>query len=191
MTTNTTIAWTLPPWPPGLELSIILGTYNRKGPLQTTLRAVAQAARTTPHEIIVCDGGSTDGSGEWLAAQPNVVFIGGRHLDGAVAAFNLCFALARGRYVATLNDDCLPEPGVLDYGVSVLKEKPTVGQVAFELQVQGRWQVNTFRELPWANYGIIRTDLARRIAGICGGLWAPAYRTYGADVELSFWFHRL
>jgi glycosyltransferase involved in cell wall biosynthesis len=186
MTRNAS-AWTLPPWPGAVDLSVILGTHNRLEPLQACLTGIRAAVGTLSYEIVVCDGGSTDGSREWLASQKDVVLFGDWQLTGAVAAFNQGFALSRGQYIAALNDDCMPDPGVLAAGVKRLQEDPKIGQVAFELWDKKRnWVVNKIHDLHWANYGILSAKLARKIASVCGGLWAPCYATAGAD-ELSLW----
>lgn len=198
--------------PPKPTLSVIFGTFNRfehlKRAVESVRRSVVAApvdgimTRVLPYEIVVCDGGSADGSREWLAAQADVIMVGERRLDGAVAAFNQCFALARGEYIANLNDDCAVEGAALSEGVRYLQEHPEAGQVAFGFNlVEGHNGVNSIyptRDYPtvtwdttYANFGIIRRSVADAIAAIQGGFWNPVYRTYAADCELSAWVHRL
>ncbi len=56
-------------------VSIVLGTYNRKAFLQEAIQSIRQNGITLPYEIIVVDGGSTDGSTEWLIDQSEIITI--------------------------------------------------------------------------------------------------------------------
>ena len=58
------------------RVAVILGTYNRKQHLERALASVRSAVGSLPYEIVVVDGGSTDGSREWLAGEADVVLIG-------------------------------------------------------------------------------------------------------------------
>jgi GT2 family glycosyltransferase len=55
-------------------VSIVIPTFNRKDRLVRCLDKIRRNVRT-PHETIVVDGGSTDGTREWLLGQPHV-FLG-------------------------------------------------------------------------------------------------------------------
>jgi glycosyltransferase involved in cell wall biosynthesis len=44
------------------QLSFVLGSYNRRKFLQGAIQSVRQNGIKVPYEIIVVDGGSTDGS---------------------------------------------------------------------------------------------------------------------------------
>ena len=56
-------------------VSIVLGSYNRKAFLQEAIESIRCNGITVPYEIIVVDGGSTDGSKEWLINQPDIITI--------------------------------------------------------------------------------------------------------------------
>ena len=43
-------------------ISIVLGTYNRKNFLKETIKSIRNNNINVPYEIIVIDGGSSDGS---------------------------------------------------------------------------------------------------------------------------------
>lgn len=184
-------------------LSVLFGTYNRINHLKAAVESVRRSMLgTVPYEIVVCDGGSTDGSREWLAAQRDVIFVAERHLEGAVRAFNQCFALSRGKYLANLNDDCEVVGMALAEGVKYLDEHADVGQVAFAFRGDGEeWTINEiyptsrYSQVTWpttyANFGITRREAAEQVARITGGFWCPVYKTYAADCELSAWIHKL
>lgn len=76
-----------------MKLSIIIPTYNRLWCLPEVL---ASCPRDPAIEIIVIDDGSTDGTWEWLAAQPGIRAIRQDNW-GKPAAVNHAFALAQGQ----------------------------------------------------------------------------------------------
>src|SRR6266567_1857659 len=60
---------------PAPKVSVILGSYNRLRFLKSTIASVRGNGISSPSEIIVVDGGSTDGSLEWLARQKDIILI--------------------------------------------------------------------------------------------------------------------
>ncbi len=90
---------------------MIIPTYNRRELVQRALRSVLAQTRRVD-EVIVVDDGSTDGTGEALAAAfgDRIVYLRQSNA-GVSAARNRGLALARGRYLALLDsdDDWLPE----------------------------------------------------------------------------------
>ena len=92
-------------------VSAIIPTYNRR---ELVLRAIRSALAQTRavEEIIVVDDGSTDGTGEALAAEfgDRIVYV--RQANAGVsAARNRGMAMARGRFFALLDsdDEWMPE----------------------------------------------------------------------------------
>ncbi len=57
------------------------------------------------YEIVLVDGGSTDGTIEWCQSQPKIRLIQQGQLLGAVKAFNEGAYAATGKYVIMANDD--------------------------------------------------------------------------------------
>lgn len=113
--------------------SIITGTYNRIDLLQAMMDSVRNDIPDgMPYEFIICDGGSTDGTIEWLKAQPNVVLIEHGELKGAIEAFTDAGKLARGKYTLILNDDIQILYGTTLKALIHLEENPNCGMVAFE-----------------------------------------------------------
>jgi len=176
-------------------VSVLFGTYNRLALLQRCVTSVRRAVGALPYEMVICDAGSNDGTRQWLSEQEDVVLLGRQELTGAVVAFNHCQQLARGKYLCTLNDDVEVEGGAIARAVVVLEQEPEVGQIAMVLQRHGTgpWFANYISppDYYYANFGVIRAELVERIVAITGGMWSPCYYTYGADVELSCWVHRL
>ena len=188
-------------------LSIVFGTYNRLSHLQKAIESVRKSIAGSDlafaYEIVVCDGGSTDGSRAWLASQPDVILVGERRLEGAVKAFNQCFSISRGEFVANLNDDSAVRGAALAEGVAYLQAHPKCGQVAFSFSGKGQpkrtvndiYPPKDHPKVTWgttyANFGITHHAVAEKVAYIQGGFWNPVYKTYAGDCELSAWIWKL
>ena len=56
-------------------ISIVLGSYNRKSFIKNALKTIRENYISVPYEIIVIDGGSTDGSISYLAKQKDLILI--------------------------------------------------------------------------------------------------------------------
>jgi glycosyltransferase involved in cell wall biosynthesis len=187
------------------SLAVVLGTYNRRGLLQGAVESVRRSwggTTLTRRLIIVVDGGSTDGSREWLAAQPDVDLICQEGpLTGAVRAFNLGFGRAVDAgfdYVMQMNDDAeiISPVDALSRAVALLQDEPSLGALAFEFDTWGEWGFDSIYGLPYINFGVIRVATGMTVAVVQGdptgrAWWNPVYRTYGADTEFGCWMRRL
>src|SRR5690349_16831181 len=87
-------------------VSIVTGTYNRLPSLQRMVESVrAQMPRHLTYEIVVTDGGSTDGTIPWCESQPDICLIQHGKLLGAIRAFCDGARAAQGDFVIMANDD--------------------------------------------------------------------------------------
>jgi len=86
-------------------VSAIMPVYNGEQFLQASLESVL-AQDYEPLEIVVCDDGSTDRTGEILAAFPSVTVIQ-QERGGAAAARNAAVAASSGELVAFFDADDL------------------------------------------------------------------------------------
>jgi glycosyltransferase involved in cell wall biosynthesis len=171
------------------DISIIFGTYNREYLLKNCINTIRAAAKNYNYEIIICDGGSKDGSVEWLEEQDDITLIRGG-LTGAVAAFNACFEKATGKYVIALNDDAEVRDDTFRNALKYFQD-PTVGQVALTYLERGDWKTEAVHQKLYANYSVTRMNVCKAAARISGGFWSTIYFTYGGDTELSCWVYRL
>lgn len=110
-----------------MRVSVIIPTLNEREHLPRTIAAL-RACHTNSaalHEIIIADGGSTDGTCEWLARQSDVQWI--RCERGRGAQLRAGATLATGEALLFLHADCLPAPQSLNAIGRTLKNKALAG----------------------------------------------------------------
>jgi len=110
-----------------VRVSIIIPTLNEAACLAETLRSLRQQQ---PHEILVVDGGSTDGTCD-LAAAADRLLHGPR---GRAAQMNHGAAHASGDVLLFLHGDCTLEAGALTEALRCLR-KPSVAAGCFQMRV--------------------------------------------------------
>lgn len=132
-----------------MKFSIITVSFNPGGKLKQTLLSVARQT-CTDYEVIVKDGGSTDGSTDFLKAQSGkpyeendlkiirevsarIHFFEGKD-KGIYDAMNQASAKAAGEFVLFLNcGDVLADDRVLERVAAVIDSKQAAGQKRFVL----------------------------------------------------------
>lgn len=94
------------------RMTLILPTYNRKERFARVLEAVLEDKRAYPDlEIIVVDGGSTDGTQDVIRAHAADIAWSGIGSDGIYGALNVGLRHATGEYVRMVSDDDEYFPG--------------------------------------------------------------------------------
>lgn len=166
------------------DLSIVLGTYNRLAYLTDCLRSIRHAVGQLNYEIIVVDGGSTDGTLDYLKKVPDLFWIAHGELKGCVKAYNDGFTAATGKYVAYLNDDLTVRPGTLQAACDILDTDKDAGIVAIQYSNNGGPMTCGYTKVgggryPFASFGVLRKELGER-AG-----WFDGYYHYFGDCHLS------
>lgn len=153
-----------------------------------------------PYEIVVCDGGSTDGTIEWCEKQPDIVLIRHGELKGAIKAFDDAANLAQGDLIILANDDVLFHKDSILPAVIHLEQNPQCGAVAFMDNRPAPGYADGYkiqniavdfngerRMLPYAQVGMFRGWLGK-LAGWWGSndeIMGKQGHTYGGDSFLS------
>lgn len=181
-----------------MNISIVVGSYNRKRFLKLAIDSVREECRDIDHEIIVIDGGSTDGSVNWLCKQKDIITVlqhnHGLWLGKKVQRrswgyfMNLGFKCAQGKYICMLSDDCLVVPGAIRNGVKLfekmLADGRKVGGVAFYWRnwpEQRKYRVGlTLGGRMFVNHGLYLADALKEV-GYCD---ENTYQFYHADGDL-------
>lgn len=181
-------------------ISIVIGSYNRKRFLRLTIESVRAEMKKChlAHEIIVVDGGSTDGSLNWLMKQKDIVTIvqhnrgnwRGQQIERRSWGYfmNLGFKCAQGKYVCMLSDDCLLVPGAIGSGVQLFDESLSagdkVGAVAFYWRnwpdQERYWVGLTFGDRLFVNHGLYLKQALEAV----GYIDEDSYHFYHADGDL-------
>jgi glucosyl-dolichyl phosphate glucuronosyltransferase len=123
----------------GVEMSIVIGTLNRRALLERSLRSLmAQTCPTSRFEILVVDNGSTDGSHDVLRAlekeTPNLRWVEERR-RGLSNARNRGIAETQAPLVAFFDDDAIAEPNWLDVLFAVFAAEPDAGAAGGRIYV--------------------------------------------------------
>lgn len=179
-------------------LSIVVGSYNRGQLLHLAIESIRQNAAFTKYEIIVVDGGSTDGSLEWLLCQKDIITIvqhnrgefQGRLIERRSWGYfmNLGFKASQGKYILMISDDCILLPKSIERGVAVFEEASAkhkkVGGVAFYFR---NWPSDTEYYVQrtlggklMVNHGLFLRDALEEV----GWVDEDRYTFYKADGDL-------
>ncbi len=110
--------------------------WNRRELLRACLESLARQ-RDTGFEVIVVDNGSTDGSAGMAGDEFGARVIRNTENRGFCAANNQGIAIARGEFIALLNNDAEAEPGWLAEMLRACASRPDVGMAACKVLV---WQ---------------------------------------------------
>ncbi|UCC68630.1 MAG: glycosyltransferase family 2 protein [Armatimonadota bacterium] len=136
----------------GLELSVIIVSWNTRDILLRCLEALRSGGRAKL-EVIVVDNASSDGGPDLVESQ----FGGGWELKlvrntlnvGFPKAVNQGLGLASAPYVLLLNPDIVLAPGAADMMLSLLQTRDDVGAVGPKTRMpEGTIQLQCARRLP-------------------------------------------
>lgn len=105
-------------------VSILIVSYNTREMTRDCLRSVIAETRV-PHEILVIDNASADGSAEAVARDfPQVRLFAEKVNHGFARANNIAAAEASGEYILLLNPDTLVLDGAIDRLLAFARARP-------------------------------------------------------------------
>jgi N-acetylglucosaminyl-diphospho-decaprenol L-rhamnosyltransferase len=111
------------------DVSIIILSYNGRVDVERCLTSLRDAPPVRPHEIIVVDNASTDGTAEVVRRFANVQLIVADANRGFAAGNNLGIRASRGAAVLLLNNDTIVPAGAIDTLLAALDAHPDVAVV--------------------------------------------------------------
>lgn len=109
-----------------LRISVVIPVFNRRELVGRAISSVLGQTRP-PHEIIVVDDASGDGTADLVRRRfPDVVLLENRRNRGVSHARNLGVRRAEGDWIAFLDSDDEWLAGKLERQIALLSEKPEV-----------------------------------------------------------------
>jgi glycosyltransferase involved in cell wall biosynthesis len=166
-----------------MKLSVIVPTLNRFDALRRTIESIKEHTAKLDYEIIVIDGGSTDGTKWWLYHHNDLIILQHNRRTGCVKAFNDGFRIASGEYCAQLSDDVELTSNCLVAACKMLDTDDKLGQVVIHHKQGGKIQFPMFStdhgKFLFAAFGVTRKSLGDKV-----GWWGDYYHQQG-DPELS------
>jgi len=124
-------------------LSIIIVSFNARADLERCLESLHAAPPAVPHEILVVDNGSTDGSIDLARRRPDVRLIEIGSNLGFARASNVGIRASRGANLLLLNSDTVVPDGAIDRLLAALDRDRDVAVVGPRLvDARGRAELS-------------------------------------------------
>jgi len=179
-------------------ISFVLGSYNRLPYLKLTIESIRNESVDLNYEIFVIDGGSDDGSLQWLMLQKDIITIVqhnrgewlGKKIERRSWGYfmNLGFKCAQGKYICMLSDDSLLVPNAVKNGIthieSLLDQGRKIGAGAFYFrnwsQQESYYIGHTLGDKLYVNHGLY----LREALQVVGYIDEDTFFFYNADSDL-------
>lgn len=183
------------------DISVVLGSMNRKNLIKATINSIRNNGFKGNIEIIVIDGGSTDGTCDWLAKQKDIFTIiqpnykiendkGYKVKAHSWGEFmNIGFKSCHTDFICMVSDDLILAPGCLQKGYdemcSRINSGEKVGGGAFYFREYPRQDYFRIIKLPQnfinINHGFYYKPALEEI----GWLDENSYNFYYGDADIA------
>ena len=125
------------------DLSIVIVSFNARADLERCLQSLHDAPPSRPHEIIVVDNASDDGSVDAIRRWPAAHVIETGANLGFSRGNNVGIRASRGTNLLLLNSDTIVPAGAIDSLLSILDRHPEVAVVGPRLvDAEGRAELS-------------------------------------------------
>lgn len=183
-----------------MKISIVIPTFNRLDSLKVVLPSLLDQTYGD-YEILLCDAGSSDGTGEWVASlgSEKIRFLPGAD-SGRAGARNRGLQNALGEVILFTDADIIADPRLLESHAMRHQRGGQRSVVGCEIQVKSldeyeRFRQNpaaharhkpTRRKLPWHYFLTGNASAPRQVLLDVGG-FDQAFQGYGhEDLELGY-----
>jgi GT2 family glycosyltransferase len=157
-----------------VDVSVVIVNWNTEALLRDCLQSIKDQTKV-PHEVIVIDNASRDGSAAMVQSEfPEAVLIANSDNKGFAGANNQGLKIAQGRTVLLLNPDTIILDGAIDKMLAWLDRHPGVGCVGCQvLEGPEVIQRTCFADPNFINSLIIEFGLMRlgRVVPFFGRPW--------------------
>ena len=167
-------------------LTVLIATYNRLETLKVAINAIHNQTKCS-HEIIVIDGGSTDGTIEYLKSRSDITPVFQGKLLGVPRSYNQVWREVKSKYTAWLSDDTELTNNGLDLAVEILEKDPEIGMVGLKTKDVIGPRVNkpyvgalSEHQILNCNHGVMPYSLAGSV-----GFFNEDYPMYMIDPDLT------
>jgi N-acetylglucosaminyl-diphospho-decaprenol L-rhamnosyltransferase len=109
-----------------IVVSIIIVSFNARADLERCLESLHAAPPATPHDIVVVDNASTDGSAAAARRWPHATVIEVGSNVGFARANNIGINASGGANLLLLNSDTIVPPAAIDRLLAELERQPDV-----------------------------------------------------------------
>lgn len=154
--------------------------------LKVSIDSIARGTRC-PHEIIVIDGGSTDGTIEYLKSRKDITPVFQGKLLGTARCYNEVWRQVRCKYTTFWSDDTELMDGSLDLAAEILESNPSIGLVGLKMKdTIGPKKVEPYLG-GLSEYGVLNCNhgfLSMKILKAVG-YFNEGYRSYTIDTDLT------
>ena len=166
------------------DISFCIPTFNRLESLISCLSSIKRINGLFSYEIVIADGGSTDGTIEYLESR-NISFI--PNAKGLTASTMQCVHKAKGNLIFIINDDMTIVPSTIKKCIDLFKANPLIHFVAPKM-IELRYDRYPNVQVDKNGFVLSKICIVRRSTFKKLNYWDIRFQTYLVDVDLHLNF---